>query len=139
MPGEDRVDERMVCVEQLEHRAVLANQVDEEPDRLLEHGLAERVVEALEPLAVDAVVLFEAPEVEPVAQELGGQCAGAAVAQHASGLGDEDFGVTQIAGGGLGHQLGVGHARPEEVAQAARQGVVRQRLHAGPSEVRSTR
>ena len=84
-----------------------------------------------EPLAVDAVVLLEPAEVEPVAAELGGQAADAVVAQHPPGLGDEHLGAVQVAGGGPGEQLVVGHARPEEVAQAAGQGVVRQRLDAG--------
>ena len=85
-----------------------------------------------EPLAIDAVVLLEPAEVEPVAAELGGQAADAVVAQHPPGLGDEHLGPVQVAGGGAGQQLLVGHARPEEVAQAAGQGVVRQRPDARP-------
>ena len=88
------------------------------------------VVERREPLAVDAVVLLEAAEVEPVAGELGRQAADAVVLQHPPGLGGEHLGLVQVAGRGVGQQLVVRHARPEEVAQPAGQGVVRQRPHA---------
>ena len=47
--------------------------VADEPDRLLEHRLAQLVGELREALAIDRVVLFEAAEVEPVAAELGRQ------------------------------------------------------------------
>ena len=84
---------------------IALDQVDEEADRLLEHRLAQLVVEAREPLAIDAVVLLEAAEVEPVAAELRGQAADAVVAQHAPGLRDEHLRLVQVAGGGMGQQL----------------------------------
>ena len=56
---------------------VVADHVLDEPDRLLEHRLAQVVVEAGEALAVDGIVLLEAAEVQPVAGELErrGRCA----------------------------------------------------------------
>ncbi len=51
----------------------------------------------------------------------------AVVTQHATGLCHQHLGTVQVAGRGPGQQLRVGHARPEEVAQAAGQVVIRQR------------
>ena len=81
-----------------------------------------------EPLAVDGVVFFEAADVEPVAGEFRRQAPSAAVLQHPPGLGGEHVRLVQIAGGGVLHQLLVRHARPEEVAQAAGECVVGERL-----------
>ena len=89
-----------------------ADEVEEEAHRLLEHRPAQLVVEGREPPAVDAVVLLEAPEVEPVAGELRDLAADAVVAEHAPGLGREHLGLVQVAGGGVGQQLLVGQARP---------------------------
>ena len=119
----------------VEDRPVLADHVEEEPDRLLEHRPPQLVVEGREPAAVDAVVLLEPAEVEPVAAELGGQAAGPVVAEHPAGLGGEDLGALQLARGGQGQQLLVGHARPEEVAQPAGQAVARERPDARPVPV----
>ena len=80
-----------------------------------------------EPLAIDAVVLLEAAELQPVAGEFRGQAADAVVAEHAPRLRDQHLRLVQVARGGVGQQLVVGHARPEEVAQPAGQGIVRQR------------
>ena len=80
VPGQGWIDESVVGVEKLEHGAILADEIYEEVDRLLEHRLAQLVGEAREELPIDAVVLLEAAEVEPVAGELSRQSAYARVA-----------------------------------------------------------
>ena len=127
MAGERRVDERVPAVDELGHRPVVADEVHEEPDRLLEHRPPQLVVERREPAPVDAVVLLEPAEVEPVAAELRGQTAHAVVAEHPPGLRREYRRLVQVARRGVGEQLVVGHAGPEEVAQSAGQVVIRQR------------
>ena len=89
---------------------------------------AQLVVEAREPLAVDAVVLLEAAEVEPVAAELGGQAADAVVAAASAGpAAASTSGRCRSPAAAWASSSRVGHARPEEVAQPAGQRVVRQR------------
>ena len=132
MAGEGRVHERVLPFEEFEHRAVVADDVEDEADRLLEHRAAEFVVEGLEAAAIDAVVLLEPAEVEPVAAELGRKAADAVVAEHPPGLGDEDLGALEFACRGAAQQLVVGHARPEEIAQAAGQVVIAQGPDARP-------
>ena len=97
---------------------------------------AQLVAELREALAIDRVVLVEAPEVEPVAAELRGQPARALVFQHAAHLREQHRFVAQIAGGGARRQLGVRHARPQEVAQPARERVIGQRRDARARRVR---
>ena len=70
---------------------VVLDHVQEEPDRLLEHRPPQLVVERREAAAIDAVVLLEPAEVEPVAAELGGQPPHAVVAEHPPGLGRQDL------------------------------------------------
>lgn len=106
-------------VEEVEDGAVAADDVFDEADGLFEHGLAEVVVEGGEAAAVDGVVGFEAAEVEPVAGELGGEAAGAGVGEHAAGFGGEGGGIGAEVAGGASEELAVGHAGPEEVAEAA--------------------
>ncbi len=74
----------------------MLHDVDKEPNRLLEHGRAEFVVEFWKPRSIDAVVLFEAAKVEPVAAELGRQPTHAVVAEHPSRLLQQHFAVMQI-------------------------------------------
>jgi hypothetical protein len=107
---EDRIDEGVLRPDEVEHRAVVRDDVEEEADRLLEHRPAQRAVEAREALAVDGVVLLEAAEIEPVAAELERQSAHAIVLEQAARLGDEHRGNVELAGGGMGEELGVGHA-----------------------------
>src|SRR5258708_1825724 len=101
MLRKQRVDECAIGVEKIEHRTILADNVDEESQRLFEHRPAELVREAGEALAVDAVVLFEAAKLEPVAGELGGQPAHAVVAQHPPRLGDDYRRLMQVACGSM--------------------------------------
>ena len=141
MLGQDRVDERVIGVEEVEHRAD-PGCTRSTKKRMGSSYIAWRssLVKLGEPLAVDAVVLLEAAELQPVAGELRGQAADAVVAEHAPRLRDEHLRLVQVARGGVGQQLVVGHARPEEVAQPAGQGVVRQRLRPPrPAAAGSTR
>ena len=75
--GQDRVDERVVAVEEIEHRTDPAGRRPA-TKRIGSSNIAWRssFVNARESLAIDAVVFFEAAEVEPVAAELGRQAAG---------------------------------------------------------------
>ena len=102
MLRQNGIGERVVAVQHVEHRAVVANDVADEPDRLLEHRVAQLVAELGKALAIDRVVLVEAAEVEPVASELGGQPARALVLQHPADLGEQHRFVTQLAGGRAG-------------------------------------
>ena len=122
--GERGVHEGVLAVEQIEGGAVVLDEVGEEADGLFEHGLAEIVVEGGEALAVDGVVLFKAAEAEPVAGEFGGEAGGAGVLEQAAGLGGEDAGLAELAGGGEAEELVVGQAGPEEEAEAAGKGGV---------------
>jgi hypothetical protein len=122
--GEDGVDERVLPVEQLEHRAVVANRVVEEADRLLEHRLPQVVGELGEPRAIDRVEVCELAEVEPVSAELDGQSSCPLVVEHAPRLSGERHGVAQLACCSEVEQRLVGHARPKKIAEPAGQGVV---------------
>ena len=84
--GQNGIGERVAAVQHVEHRAVVAHDVGDEPYRLFEHRGAQLVAELGEALAIDRVVLVEAPEVEPVAAELRGQAARALVLQHPADL-----------------------------------------------------
>ena len=131
MPREGRVDEGVGGVEEVGEGAVGAQDVVEEADGFLEHGLAQGVVEGGEADAVDGVVFLEAAEVEPVAAELDGESADAVVLDHALRLGGEDFGTMQGAGIGTREQGGIRRAGPEEVAEAVGEGVIGERHGAG--------
>ena len=124
VPGENRVDERVVAVQEIEDGSVPLNDVEHEADRLLEHGFAQLGREGWEPLAVHGVVFLEPADVEPVAGKLGRQAADAGVPHHPTCLGGEHVGFVQIAGRRMFHQLLVRHARPEEVAQTAGECIV---------------
>ena len=126
MPGEGRIDERVVRVEQFVDGTIVLDEVDEETDRLFEHRSPQLVIECREPRAIDAVVLLEAAEVEPVAAELGRQAPDAIIVQQPPRLGHQHPGSAQVTGGGTRQQRRVGHARPEEIAQAAGERVIRQ-------------
>ena len=52
---------------------LVVNCVFDEADRLFKHGEPKLACEAREASPVDAIVIFEPPEVEPVAGELGSQ------------------------------------------------------------------
>ena len=99
MLREHGIDERVGAIQHVENRPVVSDHIADEPDRLLEHRLAQLVAELRKALAIDGVVLLEAPEVEPVAGELGGESARPLVFHHPADLGGEDGVLVQIAGG----------------------------------------
>ena len=99
--GPGRVDERVPAIEELDDGAVVLDEVEEEPDRLLEHRTPQLVVECGEPAAIDAVVLLEPAEVEPVAAELRGQAPHAVAPGASVGPAREDLGLVQVARGGV--------------------------------------
>ena len=137
MPGQGRVDERVFGVEQIVDGTIVFDQVDEKPDGLLEHRPPQLVVEGGEPRSIDAVVLFKAAKVEPVAAKFGRQATDSVVSEHAPSFGQQHWGLMKLAGRRSGHQCFVGHARPEEIAQPACQGVIGKRpdCGSGPREV----
>ncbi len=74
------VQERVVGVEDVQHRAVVLEQVGEEPNRLLVHRAAQAGERREMPLAL-LVELVEVVDVQPLAGELGRQPAHARVAE----------------------------------------------------------
>src|SRR6185369_7261783 len=102
--------------------------INEETNRLLKHRLAQLVVETLKSLAVNGVVFFEAAKIEPVAAELGSQPTDAIILKHPPRLGDEDLASMKIPRLRVSQQFRVGHARPKDVTQTARQCVIGQWL-----------
>ena len=84
--GQDWVDESVLGIEEVNHRAIAVNEVDEEADRFLVHRLSKSVGEAFEKFSINAVVLFEVAEIQPVAAEFDGQALAAAIPEHALGL-----------------------------------------------------
>ena len=93
MLGQHRVHEGVVAVQQIQNRAVVVDQIGEEADRLLEHRLAQLIVEARESLAVHGIEVFEMAEVQPVAAEFRGEAARTIVFQHAAGLREQHGGL----------------------------------------------
>ena len=94
--GQRFVQERVVGVEDVQHRAVVLEQVGEELDRLLVHRAAQAGERGEVPLALFVEVL-EVVDVQPLAGELGGQPARLGIAQHPPRLGGEHFRLVQPA------------------------------------------
>ena len=115
--GEPLVDERGIAVEQFRDRPIVLDQVRDEPRRLLEHGLFQRVVERGEHLPVDGFLREEVAVAEPLAEELQREAADLRVLEHPANLLAQDALVAELARLREGQQLLIGHARPEEVAQ----------------------
>src|SRR5207253_2682555 len=103
------------------------HEVDKEPNWLFEHRLPQLIAKRRKTAAIDAVVLLEAAEIEPVAAELHGQTSNAIVRQHSPGLCGENLRLMQVAGRGAHQKFGIRHARPEEVTQSAGQFVIAER------------
>ena len=94
--GQRLVEERVVGVEDVEHRAVALEEVGEEPDRFLVHRAAEADEGREVPLAL-LVERVEVVDVQPLAGELGRQAADLVVLEHPPRLGREHLGVAQSA------------------------------------------
>ena len=113
------VQERVVGVEDLLHRPPLADQVLEGRDRFLVHRRLHVVGELGEARGVDAAILVEVVEAEPLAEELGGQAARLRVGGHPRDLRRQLLRIAQLAGRGGAAQLVVRNRRPQEEAHAA--------------------
>ena len=68
--GQDWIDERMVTVEEIEHREIPPDHINEETDGLFKHRLAQFVVEAFE-VIVDGADRGALPTVAPCLGEVG--------------------------------------------------------------------
>jgi len=93
MPGENRIHKRVVGIQEIEHRTVIADHIFDKAHRLFEHCLAQLVIKAGEAIAVHRVDLFKAAEIEPVAPEFDGQVTRALILQHSPRLRYEDLGL----------------------------------------------
>ena len=90
------VQEGVVGVEDLLHRPPLADQVLEGRDRLLVHRPAHVVGELGEAAGVDAAVLVEVVEAEPLAEELGRQAPRLRVGRHPRDLRRQLLRIAQL-------------------------------------------
>src|SRR5438552_2741381 len=124
MSGQDGLYKCVVRVKEIEDGTVLLDEIEEEVDRFFEHGFAQVVIEAFKTLAVDAVVLFETAEIEPIAAELCDEAEDAIVVEHPASLGQENFRFVKVARGGVIEQFLVRHGGPEEITEAAGERVV---------------
>ena len=116
MLGQALVQKSVVGCQQVKHRAVVAKQVLEKPDRLLVHVAAQRG-KLGEALLVFVVVLVEPTYVQPLAGELFGHAPGARIAEHAPRLAKQHVVVRQLAAGRRLAKRGVRHRGPQEITQ----------------------
>ena len=106
----------MVGCQQVEHRAVVAKQVLEKPDRLLVHVAAQRG-ELGEALLVFVVVLVEPTDVQPLAGELFSHTPSTRVVEHAPRLAKQHVVVRQLTACRRLAKRGVRHRGPQEITQ----------------------
>ena len=118
--GQALVQERVVRLQQVEHAAILAQDVLEQEFRLLAEGLPQVVVEVGEQAQVRGDRL-QVAQVQPLAREVGHQAPRARVGQHAEGLSFEHLGFAQLAALRQVEELVVRDAAPEEERQAGRE------------------
>src|SRR5437899_10961311 len=90
------VQERVVGVENVEHRAVALEEVGKETNRLLIHRAAQAGEGREMPLALLAQFI-EVVDVQPGAGEFSREPAQAWVAEHAASLGGEHVGAAELA------------------------------------------
>ena len=124
------VEERIASVDEVEDAAIVADDGLDEELGLAPHRQPEVVLELRELVAV-AREGFERAELQPLAAEVLGERTRLRIAQHPADLEREDLRVAQRPGVGGPPQLGVRHARPEEVRQARRQLVRRDAVRRG--------
>src|SRR3954470_6520279 len=98
----------------------------EKADRLLEHCLAQFIVERRKAVSVHAVMFLESAHIEPIACKFNGEVPHARIIQKPAGLSNDDFRVMQIASDSLREQLFIRHAGPEEIAEPAGERVIGQ-------------
>ena len=120
VPRQPLVQERVAAVDEVEHAAIVADDGLEEELGLAPHRQPEVVLELGELVAV-AGERFERAELQPLAAEVLGERPCLRIAQHPPHLEGEDLRVAQRPGVGGAPQLGVRHARPEEVREPRRQ------------------
>ena len=113
------VQERVVGVQDLLHRPAFADDVLEGRDRFVVHRRLDLVGELGEARGVDAAILIEVVEAEPLPEELGGEAARLRIGGHPLHLPGQLRRIAQLAGGRGAAQLVVRNRRPEEEAQAA--------------------
>ena len=114
-----------VRVDQVEHAAVLADDLGEEELRLLDHRRTDRVVEAREHHRIGRD-RGELAELQPLQAEALGQVAGARILEEAARLGFEVG--RELLGVGQLEEFVVGHRAPEEIAEARSQGELADRM-----------
>ena len=68
--------------------------------------------------------MFESTEIEPIAAELGGECANARVAEEAVSLPEEHVTMVKVAGGSVLEEFFIRHRGPEEIAEPVGERVV---------------
>jgi hypothetical protein len=124
------VQERVAPVDEVEHAAVVPdNRLDEELG-FPTHRQTQVVLELRELVAV-ARQRLEGAELQPLAAEVLRQCMRLRIPQHPPDLERKDLRVAQRPRVGRLAELGVGHARPEEVRQPSGQLVRREAIDAG--------
>ena len=101
------VQEGVVGVEDVEHRAIVLEEVGEETNRLFAHGAAQSAELGKMPLAL-LVQRLEVVQMQPSQGKLGGQAADLGILEHPPGLGTQDFRPMKTPCHGFNHQLGVG-------------------------------
>ena len=122
------VHQSRVAIQQLCHRAVLADQMRGESTRFFEHRLLECVIERGEDFATDRFLLGEVTVAQPLAEELEREAADLGILQHAAGLGAQDRFVVQPACFRHGQQFLIRLRGPQEITQPGRERQIRQWL-----------
>jgi len=108
-------------IEKFQHRTIATDEIDEKTNRLLKHRLAERIGELGKTISIDAIVLFKAAKIEPIAGEFECQGLRPRRSEHPLGLGEQDVRLPELTRLGDPQQFIVRHAGPQKVAQATRQ------------------
>ena len=115
--GQALVEEGVIGVQQLEHAAVILDDIPNKQLGLAAHRLAQALVEHREALQVrpDHVDILE---LEPLPGEILDQRGRLLIAQHPFDLSLEYGRLAQTALSGDSQELGVGHAAPQKVGEA---------------------
>ena len=134
--GQPVIQKRIIGVQELRHRLVLAQQVLKEQARFGFHGIAEIRTPIGELLGVglDAV---QVPRLEPLPGKIVGEGRGARIGQETFDLSVQHSGRGELAGFGQREQLVVRHRAPEEIAQARGELEIGNPMHLG--RIRSIR
>ena len=117
VPGEPLVHERVVRIQEVEHRSILAHDALEEHLRFALETLAQVVVEVGEHRDIGVGVL-QIAKIEPLVREVGDERARFRIGEHAARLLLEHGGLVQLAIDRQLQQLIVRDRRPEEEGEA---------------------